>query len=128
MSYIIPRSKYGNVKTKIGAHKFDSKMESEFYLYLLKQKACGKIKHIELQPKVYLTLSRILIKPDFKIVMPDDSYYFVDIKGMVTPVFAIKFRLWKNYGDGRLDIIKLQRKEWVVVESAIAVSADSIPK
>lgn len=34
-----------------------------------------------------------------------------------------KFRLWKFYRDGRLDLIKLKRKEWVVVDSCTTLEA-----
>ena len=70
---------------------FDSKAESEYYIelkWLLENKI---IDSLELQPKVYLTESRILYKPDF-LVGANDKFEFVDVKGMATPVFNIKKR------------------------------------
>jgi len=117
MGFVISRSKYNNKKCTAGAHKFDSLAERDYYLHLLKQKACGKIKHIELQPRVYLTEARILMKPDFLVTYPDGSTCYLEVKGFETAVYKLKLRLWKFYGPGKLDVIKLKRKEWVVVDS-----------
>lgn len=97
--------KYGARKTVVDGIKFDSKAEAEYYcLYkpLIK----------EIQPKVYLTDARILYKPDF--LMNDGTY--IDVKGMETPVFKLKKRLWKFYGKGTLHIIKKQRKIFELIE------------
>ena len=89
-------SKYKNKKVEIDGITFDSKAEGRFY-ELKKQEI------LELQPKIYMTKARILYKPDFK--MNDGTY--VDVKGMQTPVFKIKKRLWKVYMNGDLHIVKV---------------------
>ena len=95
-------SKYKAIKTVIDGIRFDSLAESKYYVYL---KSCKDIKIISLQPKVYLTDSKILYRPDF-LIEKNGELIYVDVKGFQTPVFAIKARLWVNYGAGRLDLIK----------------------
>ena len=87
------KHKYRAQVTWTDGIRFDSKAEAEFY-----QMVKGKIQ--ELQPKVYLTRARILYKPDF--LMNDRTY--IDVKGVETPVFRLKKRLWKLYGPGPLEI------------------------
>ena len=109
---MVKRNKYGAVKTVINGIKFDSKAEAEYYLYLLEKIDSGAdLELVELQPKVYLTETRILYKPDF-LIREGDSVYYVDIKGMTTPVFNIKARLWKNYGAGELRLIRKKGRGW----------------
>lgn len=126
MGFVISRSKYNNKKCTAGAHKFDSLAERDYYLHLLKQKACGKIKHIELQPKVYLTEARILTKPDFLVIYSDDSRTYVEVKGFETATYKIKKRLWEHYGPGRLEVIKVKRKEFFVFEVINAIQKNPI--
>lgn len=104
--------KYGAKKTEIDGIKFDSKAEAEFYLYLKKSET---IKIVEMQPKIYLTKARILYKPDF-LVKDHEGDYYIDVKGMETPVFKIKKRLWKAYIDMPLHIIKKSGKKFKTVE------------
>jgi len=98
-------SKYKSIKTTIDGIKFDSKAEAEYYLHLLKLEQIGDIKIIALQPKVYLTESRILYKPDF-LIEENGKQVYIDVKGMITPVFALKKRLWVQYGAGLLRLVK----------------------
>lgn len=120
MGYKIPRSKYNNKTAFAGDKKFQSIQERDYYMHLLKQQMCGKIKHIECQPKVYLSDARILMKPDFLVTYPDGSKIYVEVKGFETAVYKIKLRLWRHYGPGRLDVMKLKRKEWILEESVLS--------
>ena len=45
------RPKYGNKKTTVHGIKFDSKWESERYLYLKSLEKAGRVKDLELQPR-----------------------------------------------------------------------------
>jgi hypothetical protein len=102
------KSKYNAKKVTIDGIKFDSKSEGEYYLFLKQMESLGKLAIIELQPKVYLTKTRILYKLDFKIIENGEEIY-IDVKGMVTPVFNIKKRLWRDYGAGKLRLVKKVR-------------------
>ena len=105
-----PKSKFRSKKVIYDGYKFDSKLECEFYIYLKKH---SNIVLEELQPKVVLcekveekvkvgnrTKTRVkhrAIKyvPDFRISYKDQTY-FVDAKGIQTPVFKLKMKLYQR--------------------------------
>jgi len=115
-------NKYGAKKTVINGIKFDSKAEAEYYECLQRELRLGLIDSIEVQPKVYLTEARILYKSDF-LVTENGKKYYVDIKGMQTPVFRLKLKLWKFYGAGELRLIKKSGKKFIEIERVISRSA-----
>lgn len=100
------RSKYGAKKTVLDGIRFDSMAEAEYYLILKAQKLRGEIADFILQPKIYLSAAKILFKPDYLVINLDGSRFFVDVKGMMTPVFKLKLRLWKAYCSERLLLVK----------------------
>ncbi len=99
------KSKYRAIKTKVDGITFDSRAEACFYNELLFLQKAGEINIIELQPKVYLTEARILIKPDF-LIEENGKKVWIDVKGHTTAVFQIKVRLWSKYGPGTLRLVK----------------------
>lgn len=98
--------KYGANKVTHAGYSFASKLESAVFNLLHLQKLAGEIKEIQVQDSVYLTLARILFKPDFKVTKPDGSVYWVEAKGFESPVYMIKRRLWMFYGEGELHVYK----------------------
>jgi len=110
------KNKYNAKKTYVDGIKFDSKAEAEYYTLLLYKQKIGELKILELQPKVYLTQSKILYKPDFLIKEGRDRYY-VDVKGPETPVFRIKMRLWVHYGQGKLKLVKKRNRAFQVYKT-----------
>ena len=105
--------KYKSKKTTIAGIKFDSIAEASFYLFLKEKRI-----YFEMQPKVYLTKAKILYKPDF-VFIENGRKVYVDVKGQSTPVFAIKARLWKFYGDGDLRIVKAVYRKGAISEFKI---------
>ncbi len=101
------KNKYGRTKVKKLGYTFDSKLESAVHDILLLREKAGEIRNIKQQVNVHLTAARILYKPDFsyELVETGETEY-VEAKGMVTPVYAIKRRLWIHYGAGKLYIYK----------------------
>ena len=95
--------KYNAKKVEFDGIVFDSKLEAALYVKL---KNDPKVKLLTLQEKVYLTEARIMAKIDFKCEMQDGSTKYVEAKGMDTPVWNIKKRLWAKYGAGTLEIYK----------------------
>jgi hypothetical protein len=88
---------------KVG--NFSSKLEANIYNILLNRQDAGELKDIQCQSKVYLTDARILLIVDFKaVVAATGKDLWIEAKGMPTPVWAIKKRLWKYYGPGKLEI------------------------
>lgn len=99
------RLKYGNKKVSHAGHSFGSKLEASTYDILKLMEKAGAIKDIKTQQSVYLTLARIQYIADFSAVdRATDEVVYYEAKGVQTPVWAIKKRLWKTYGPGVLYI------------------------
>ena len=106
----LKKFKYNSKKVTYKGYTFDSKLECELYIYLANHPT---IILEELQPKVILfekveekikvgnkTKTRVkhrAIKyvPDFRISFKDQTY-FVDAKGVQTPVFKLKMKLYQR--------------------------------
>lgn len=108
-------TKYNNKKTIVDDITFDSKDESLYYQALKDMKNKGLIKDFELQPKFLLQEAfvkndkkyrPITYIADFRVINNDDSFYIVDIKGMLTTEFKIKMKLFNyKYPDIELKLI-----------------------
>lgn len=98
MSY----NKYKNKKTEIDGIKFDSEMESHYYLYLIHLKEMGEVVAFELQPTYILQdgfikdgkkIRPILYKADFKVIYKDGHEEVIDVKGKLTAEFKLKKKM-----------------------------------
>lgn len=102
--------KYRNIKTTIDGIKFDSKVESQFYLFLKKREADGEIKNLELQKTFKLqeafkykdyfgrqrTARAITYRADFYYI-ENNKEFVVDVKGgIITAEFKIKEKLFRK--------------------------------
>ena len=94
------RSKYGNKKTTIHGITFDSKWESERYLYLKSLEKAGRIKDLELQPRYNILVNDQKIcayVADFKYNKENADgiweHIVEDAKGVETPEFKLKKKL-----------------------------------
>lgn len=106
------QTKYKASKVEYDNHKFDSKLECNIYKTL--QEKYPQIK-VELQPKYLLqekfffkgkTIREINYIGDFLIVLPNQEVYVVDAKGMETPVFKLKRKMFMlKYGS---DIVTIK--------------------
>ena len=108
------RSKYWAEKNVVDGIKFDSRVESDYYLYL---KSLGK--EFTLQPK-YLLQEKFInnqgenIRPIYYIA--DFAYddIVVDIKGMPTQAAKLKRKLFmKKYPNLKLQWLVRYKWEWV---------------
>tara|TARA_R100001224_G_scaffold10523_1_gene5382 strand:- start:1202 stop:1576 length:375 start_codon:yes stop_codon:yes gene_type:complete len=100
------RSKYGNKKTTIHGITFDSKWESERYLYLKSLEKAGRIKDLELQPRYNILVNDQKICAyiaDFKYNKENADgiweHIVEDAKGVETPEFKLKKKLMKAVFD-----------------------------
>lgn len=101
------KNKFNRTKVKKLGYTFDSKLESAVHDILLLRERAGEIKEIKQQVNVHLTLAKILYKPDFSYVdCATGETVYVEAKGFPGPIFNLKKRLWKFYGDGKLEIWK----------------------
>ena len=113
----IKQPKYNNRKVEIDGHKFDSKLEAQYYTFLKHKKETGKIKDFSLQPRYTLqetfkrdgkTYRSITYIADFEVLHNDGSTQVIDVKGMMTDVFKIKAKMFtKLYG--KLYLVKNSR-------------------
>lgn len=100
------RGKYGSFKCEINNIIFDSIMEARYYVYLLDQKAFGKIKSFDMQIAYNLipsfkdkytgkTNRKTDYIADFVVTSKDGSQMVIDIKGKKTEIFKLKEKLFR---------------------------------
>ena len=105
-------NKFNAKKTVVDGIKFDSKIESQYYLHLKKEKEKGLIEDFslqpayELQPKFeYMGVKRVAIKyvADFIVQYNDGSEIIIDVKGQPTADAKLKRKLFEyKYPDKHL--------------------------
>ena len=99
--------RFGAFKVTINDILFDSIMESRFYVYLMKLKDAKEIKKFErqvtfeLQEKFRDKFTGKVILPinyiaDFVVTDKDGDVFVVDVKGLETPEFRIKKKLFMH--------------------------------
>lgn len=98
------------LRTDANGKVYASKAEM---LYAAQLRAIGA-SFIE-QPRVMLGDSGIVYVSDFYIKGEDGPEY-VDVKGVQTPVFKLKKKLWKVYGPAPLRIVRRDHGRFVTVE------------
>ena len=119
MFYLGRRNKLGNKKVMFGNVLFDSKMELDYYLYLLAEKQAGRVKSIELQPKVILQPAfrkfgrlyrAITYTPDFLVEYEDGWREYLDVKGMSTQQGEMRRKMFAYVSDIPLRWIAASKK------------------
>ena len=116
-------SKYGAIKTEIDSIKFDSKVESKYYLYLKDLELQGRIHSLDCQPTFTLMegfrrngvkIRDIVYKADFKYVTNEGVTVVCDVKGGdSTPEFKLKAKLLlKLIDEGKIDDFIFQEVRW----------------
>ena len=97
-----PISKYHNKTTEVDGILFDSQKEAEYYTNLLWLKRSGAVTDIKLQPEFVLQpayeregkkIRPIIYRADFKVTEASGHVYYVDTKGMKTPVYLLKKKM-----------------------------------
>lgn len=125
-------NKFGAKKTIIDEIKFDSKVESKYYLHLKEIESQGQIHSLYCQPTFTLMegfrrngvkIRDILYKADFKYVTNEGYIVVCDVKGGdSTPEFKLKAKLLlKLIAEGKIDDFLFQEvrwkaKSWEVIE------------
>jgi hypothetical protein len=95
--------------------RFDSKMEGEYYQELLRQKQHAEIKDFSCQPKFVLQESpKVTYIADFLVRDLDGTKRVIDIKGVETPTFKVKMKLFQaKYPTMQIEILTKKRGEFV---------------
>ena len=95
-------NKYNNKKTIVDGIKFDSEMESHYYIYLKQLKEIGEVVDFVLQPTYLLQegfdlngkrIRPITYKADFKVIYKDGHEEVIDVKGKLTEELKIKRKM-----------------------------------
>lgn len=107
------RHKYNAKQTVIDGIKFSSKAEAGYYNRLKLLKKSGEIKDFEMQVEYVLVdrfehptrkrkdgmpsiVSKISLVVDFVVIDKDGQQYVIDVKGMRTPVFNMKAKMFMD--------------------------------
>ena len=97
-------SKYHNKKTEVDGIVFDSQKEADYYCQLKILKKAGEVRSFELQPRFLLIpafelknekYKAITYVADFDVELKNGSHFVVDVKGMKTPVYKLKKKLFR---------------------------------
>lgn len=111
-------NKYNARKTEVDGIKFDSKAEAKRYQELKRLEYCRDISDLQLQPEFELlpklvkngkTYRKTTYKADFSYFDKRANKYIIeDVKGVVTPVYALKKKLFEHrYAE--LEITEVKR-------------------
>jgi hypothetical protein len=89
---------------------FRSKWEANYGRYLQYQKEQGWIKHWEHEPKTFwfegIKRGVMSYLPDFRILRPDGSHYWVEVKGYMDSRSKTKIKRFKKYfPDEHLELV-----------------------
>jgi hypothetical protein len=126
--------KYGAVRTEYDGTLYASKAEAEYAFNLDLRSLAGAVLYWN-QPEEPLVLldapkaaDRITYTPDFFVVLADQSWEYVEVKGMETPDWRLRLKLYKAngppgiplrivYGDGR-EVVVTSRRDAVLSPAA----------
>lgn len=100
-------NKYNAKKTIVDGIKFDSKRESECYLILKQKQIDGEITNLDRQVKFELIPKNDLYRAvnyvaDFTFYDKNGEYHVIDVKGIITPEFKLKRKMF--YAKYKFDI------------------------
>ncbi|AGE60731.1 endonuclease [Bacillus phage Bolokhovo] len=107
--------KYNAKKTEIDGIVFDSQAEGQFYLWIKEIQPLFGLTY-ELQPEYVIldkftkhgrTFRQITYKSDFLLKFPCGTKLVIDVKGMLTPEFKLKEKLFfANFDDELICVSK----------------------
>ena len=120
-------NKYNNTKTLYNGIKFDSKLEARIFKELERLKEIDQIQFIALQVNYELQekyvnvagkkIRNISYKADF-VVIKDSVEYVIDAKGLITPMFNLKRKMFEYRYNKILHVVKSNKslKELLIVD------------
>lgn len=122
------KAKYNAKKIIIDEHLFASMEEGAYYLHLIEEQVNGRVDDFDLQPVFVLQPSfkkngksyrKIEYKADFDVKHADGRMTIVDVKGMVTPNFTLKEKMFHYvFPDTELLLVKYVKKYggWITLD------------
>ena len=126
-------TKYNSKRVEFQGITFDSKMECDFYKYLLELKEAGKVLSITLQPTMMLIgkfekygkkFRSITYTPDFYVEYSDGRKEYIDVKGFSTDASELRRKLFDSIYPETLRWIT-RSKKW---SSTGWIDTDSLEK
>jgi len=112
-------TKYNSTKIKAYGRTWDSKVELQYYEYLLKLQESGEVKSVTIQPKCELLpkferndvkYRAITYTPDYLVKYSDGSEVYIDVKGMGTPASELRRKLFAYFIGKPLQWISQSKK------------------
>jgi hypothetical protein len=91
------KRKYGNIPEDYKGNKYHSRFEAKYARDLDVRKRAGEIESWERQVKIELTAHGKHICDywiDFKVYYPNGEVEYVEVKGVETPVWRLKWKLF----------------------------------
>jgi hypothetical protein len=117
------RGKYGAKRVTHAGYSFASKLEAAVFDILKQRELAGEIRNTQCQAHVKLTDAAIVYIPDFKFeIVATGAIQFCEAKGLPTPEWKLKLRLWRHYGPGPLEIWMGSHTRPRLTETVIPVS------
>jgi hypothetical protein len=117
-------NKYKSKRVDYDYHNFASKLEASLYQWLKLREKNGEISDIRSQETVYLTKARIIYKPDFSYTdNKTKERIYAESKGIETPEWRIKRRLWQHYGVGKLEVYKGKYDNFKLSETLVVLDS-----
>ena len=116
-------SKYGNTKCTVDSHKFDSKVEADYYYKLKIEKMRGLIKDFKVHPTYILQekfeyrgkkIASITYTPDFEVENWYGDIDIIDVKGVKTNEYKLKEKMFKfKYPQFNFFCVALAGETWI---------------
>ncbi len=98
------KHKFNAVRTEIDGIKFDSKKEAKYYQELMLRVMAGEVVFFLRQTPFHLP-GGVTYKVDFQEFHSDGTVHFVDVKGMVTPMFRDKKKMAEDLYPVEIEIV-----------------------
>ena len=115
----VNNSKKSKEKRTLNGHEFSSDVEYKFYVYLLSKQEKGIVKNIIIQPKyllqeMYVKYGKKVLPiyyiSDFEVEYENGDIITYDVKGMSTPDFILKKKIFDyKYPDKILKVINYSK-------------------
>lgn len=119
MTTTLAAHKYGAKRTEYNGESYPSKLEADYARHLDMLQVGGVVKWWERGKPLALIpregrYAPVTYTPDFWVWEHTGEQYWVETKGVETPVFRLKMRLFRHvFPDARLKIVYKDGERWL---------------
>jgi hypothetical protein len=107
-------NKMNAVATMYNGVRYASKAEAAYAAKLDQLQDAGEVLCWLGQPKFHLGVPENVYRPDFLVYSRDKSLVAIEVKGHETAAYKRNVRLWKNYGEIPLWIVKRGKVDEII--------------